>query len=192
MSKRNAPHFEVEVRPGFGLLLVTLVLVNALFNWSLVLRQVPGATPWEALNWGAGVTLLVLLGTVVHELGHVLVGALAGHRWVKAVLNGAGMGVVIEPTPIGWERVARSVGGPVAQLLAAAPLFLVAALTAPQGLGAAPLAVASVWWVGAMSNVFLACFNLLPLPGTDGLKAARGLREVRRAHRRLELASEQG
>ena len=170
--------FEVEVKPGFVVTMVGLVLVYALFNVVATIRIGEPVPILQSLNWGASVTLLVLFGTLFHELGHVLAGVVAGHQWTKAVLNGGGLGVVIEPKPQGWDRVLRSVAGPLAHFVFALPLLAVAVSVSPAGATSVAIAQTSLWWVAGVSNLFLAAFNLLPLPGFDGGKALDGLRDV--------------
>ncbi len=169
--------FEVEVKPGFVVTMVGLVVVYALFNVVATVRIGEAVPLVQSLNWGASVTVLVLLGTLFHEFGHVVAGILAGHHWTKAVLNGAGMGVVIEPKPHGWDRVVRSVAGPFAHFVFAVPLLAVAVSTTAAHSSVA-VAQTSIWWVAGVSTLFLAVFNLLPLPGFDGGKALDGLRDV--------------
>lgn len=179
MDDRAEREFEVVVKPGFLVTMACLVAVYGFYH-ALHTRAISGvASPLESLNWGAAVTVLILLGTLLHELGHVLAGMVAGHRWTKAVLNGAGLGVVIEPKPLGWERVARSLAGPFAHLVFSLPLLAVAALGSPTGRLTAVSAQTSVWWVAGVSSLFLALLNALPIPGFDGAKALAGLRDLR-------------
>lgn len=178
MTDRSEQEFEVVVRPGFPIMMACLVAVYTFFHVIASLRlgiEVPLA---ESLNWGAAVTVLILLGTLLHELGHVLAGLAAGHRWTGAVLNGAGLGVVIEPEPHGWHRVARSAAGPVMHLLFSVPLLAVAVAGTPAGPFDLPLAQTSLWWVAGVSSLFLAVLNALPIPGFDGAKVVVGVREV--------------
>ncbi len=178
MPDRPAPEFEVEVRPGFAVTMGALVVVYGAFHALISRRSGVHSSLPESLNWGAAVTVLILLGTLLHELGHVAAGLLAGHQWTKAVLNGAGLGVVIEPRPYGWQRILRSVAGPVVQLLFALPLLGIALATAPRS--GVPLAVAStsIWWVGGVGNLFLGVLNALPIPGLDGGKVVSGVRDL--------------
>jgi len=179
--------FEVTVTPGFAVTMAGLVAVYALFNVVATARVGAPVPLVQSLNWGASVTVLVLLGTLLHEFGHVLAGIAAGHRWTKAVLNGAGIGVVIEPKPHGWDRVLRSVAGPLAHFVFALPLLAVAVSTNPGGTNLA-IAQTSIWWVAGVSSLFLAAFNLLPVPGFDGGKAMDGLRDVL-GHRRRAVVT---
>ena len=178
MDDRSEREFEVVVKPGFLATMACLVVVYALYH-TLNTRQLgrPAAI-LESLNWGAAVTVLILLGTLLHELGHVAAGLAAGHRWTRAILNGAGLGVVIEPGPHGWHRVLRSLAGPLAHLLFAVPLLAVAVLGTPDGQLTVATAQTSIWWVGGVSTVFLAFVNALPIPGFDGAKVLTGVREL--------------
>jgi Zn-dependent protease len=176
--------FEVVVKPGFFATMASLVVVYAFFHVVNAGRAGIHASPAESLNWGASVTVLILFGTLLHELGHVAAGLAAGHRWTKAVLNGAGLGVVIEPRPHGWQRIVRSAAGPFVHLLFALVLLVVAALGSPIPVGAAA-ASTSVWWVAGVSTVFLGLLNALPLPGFDGAKIVAGIRDLRLGRRTL-------
>lgn len=179
MSVRPEPEFEVIVRPGFVVTMVSLVVVYAIFH-VFVTHRIGAPVPLaESLNWGASVTVLILLGTLLHELGHVVAGLAAGHRWTKAILNGAGLGVVIEPRPHGWHRILRSIAGPTVHLLFSFPLLLTAVAASPSGWLTVAAAETSVWWVGGASSLFLAVLNALPIPGFDGAKVLAGAREVR-------------
>lgn len=187
MDDRSDRNFEVEVKPGFALTMIGLVVVYAFFHTVATHRIGAPVSILESLNWGASVTVLVLFGTLFHELGHVFAGVLAGHQWTKAVLNGAGLGVVIEPKPRNWDRVLRSLSGPLAHLVFSVPLLVVAMSVSPLGQTSVAIAQTSIWWVGGVSSLFLAVFNLLPLPGFDGGKVLDGLRDVL-GHRRTVLA----
>jgi Zn-dependent protease len=171
-------NFEVEVRPGFAVSLALMVLAyTALYAYAGRLSALP--TPFtSSLNWAAGVVVLVLLGTTVHELGHVLAGAAVGHRWTKVILNGAGLGVVILPAPRGWHRITRSLTGPLVQVLVALPMLAALLLEGPGGYVAIRTGRYSVWWVAGASNLLLAAFNLLPFRGWDGGKVLAGISDV--------------
>lgn len=170
--------FEVVVKPGFlvtvSALMAAYTLLYVYLAW-LIGQQVSFA---EALNWATGVVILILLGTMLHELGHVVAGLAVGHRWTRLVLNGAGIGVVVQPVPYGWQRITRSLAGPIVQLLVSIPLLAVFYLELAAG---APVRTAqhSVWWVGGASNLVLALVNLLPVPGWDGGKVLAGIRDLR-------------
>lgn len=178
MSDRPAPEFEVEVRPGFAVTMGALVVVYGVYHGLMSRRIAVHPTLAESLNWGAAVTVLILLGTLLHELGHVAAGVLAGHRWTKAILNGAGLGVVIEPKPDGWNRIFRSLAGPVVQLLFALPLLGIALAASPSGRVTEVAATTSLWWVAGLGNLFLGVLNMLPIPGFDGAKVVDGVREL--------------
>ena len=186
MIDKSTPDFEVDVKPGFAVTMVGLVLAYTLFN-VVATQRIDAPVPLvQSLNWGASVTVLVLLGTMVHEMGHVLAGVAAGHKWTRAVLNGSGLGVVIEPRPRSRERVLRSVSGPLAQFLASLPVLAVAIAQSPSGLTSVAIAQTSIWWVAGASSLFLAVFNMLPLPGSDGGKVIDGLHEMAEERRRAD------
>lgn len=178
-----AREFEVVVKPGFaatigGLLLVYLALYA--YAADFVSRPVPFA---GALNWATGVVILVLLGSLLHELGHVAVGLLHGHRWTRFVLSGGGIAAVIDPEPRGGQRVARSLAGPAVQALVSIPLLSLAGFDTLLGGGAQPGVGHSMWWVGGVSNLVLALVNLLPVRGWDGGEVLAGIRELRAERR---------
>lgn len=188
MSDQPGREFEVVVKPGFAVTMACLVVV---YTWYHVLttHRIGAPVPLlESLNWGAAVTVLILFGTLLHELGHVAAALAAGHQWTKAILNGAGLGVVIEPKPRGWDRLLRSAAGPFAHLLFALPLLTVAFVGSPSGYISVAEASTSIWWVGGFSSLFLAVLNALPIPGFDGAKVLEGVRDVR-GHRRALVSS---
>lgn len=123
MSYSPEPEFEMVVKPGFLVTLASLVNVYTM-SYAFVGRA-PGQPLHlpEALNWAAGVVVLILLGTAVHEFGHVTAAAVVGHRWTKVVLNGIGLGVSMKPVPYGWHRITRSLAGPLVQLAIAVPML---------------------------------------------------------------------
>lgn len=169
--------FEVVVKLGFLVTIVALVLAyTALYMVAGALTTRTAPFP-EALNWSAGVVILILLGTVFHELGHVIAGLALGHRWTKVVLNGAGLGVGISPSPTGWHRVIRSLAGPLVQVAIAIPLLAMVNLE-PAASSTDGVFQYSVWWAGGASNLVLAVINLMPFPRWDGGHALAGLREA--------------
>lgn len=171
------PEFEVVVAPN-----IVATLTGLLVGYALVFAagaRVTGqpAGFYEALNWAAGVVVLVLLGHVVHELGHVAAAAAVGHRWTKVMINGVGLGVVFRPEPHGWQRVSRAIAGPLAHLAVAVPQLATFLLETAEPLNART-AVYSAWWVAGASNLLVALVSLLPVPAWDGGKVVAGLREV--------------
>ncbi|MCL4722282.1 MAG: M50 family metallopeptidase [Gammaproteobacteria bacterium] len=171
--------FEVVVKPSF-LVTVSALLLSYALLYSLVTWI--GGQPAqfaETLNWATGVVILIMLGTMLHELGHVVAGLAVGHRWTKLVLDGAGIGVGMSPAPHGWHRITRSLAGPLVQLLVSVPLLAVVYVEWAAGV---PVLTPqhSMWWVGGMSNLVLAVICLLPVPAWDGGKAISGVRDLRR------------
>lgn len=180
MSNPPQADFEVDVRPSFAVVLAALVLIyTALY---LFAGQLTGehTTFAMALNWAAGVVVLVLLGILMHELGHVGVAAAAGQRWTRVILDRSGLAVVIQPGQPGWPAVLRSLAGPAVQLLLALPMLATLYLEDP----GVPLTLRtgahSFWWVAGASNVLIALANLLPVSSWDGGQALAGIREARR------------
>lgn len=177
MSNPPEADFEVVVRPGFAVMLACLVLVyTGLYLFAGQLAG-EGTTFPMALNWAAGVVVLVLLGILMHELGHVGVAAAAGQRWTRVVLDRSGLGVVIQPGPSGWSSVLRSLAGPVVQLVVALPMLATLYLDDPAGPLTLRNGVHSLWWVAGASNIVIALANLLPVRSWDGGEALAGVRE---------------
>lgn len=178
MSNPPEADFEVVVRPGFAVVLACLVLVfTGLYMFAGQLAGESTTFPM-ALNWSAGVVVLVLLGIMLHELGHVAVAASRGQRWTRVILDRSGLAVVIQPGAPGWPRVIRSLAGPAVQLVVALPMVATVFLEDP----ALPLTLRmgahSFWWVAGASNVLIALVNLLPVRSWDGGQALAGIREA--------------
>jgi len=172
--------FEVVVRPGFAVVLACLVLVyTGLYLFAGQLAG-EGTTFPMALNWAAGVVVLVLLGILMHELGHVAVAAARGQRWTRVILDRSGLGVVIQPGLPGWPRVFRSLAGPVVQLVVALPMLATLYLEGPSGPLTLRTGAHSFWWVAGASNIVIAVANLFPVRSWDGGEALAGIREARR------------
>jgi len=171
--------FEVVVRPGFAVMLATLVLFyTGLYLFAGRLAGEPTSFPM-ALNWAAGVVVLVLLGIMLHELGHVAVAAARGERWTRVILNRSGLDVVIQQGARGWPSVLRSLAGPVVQLVAALPMLATVFLENPSTPLTLRTGAHSFWWVAGVSNVVIALASLLPVRDWDGRQVLVGIREAR-------------
>lgn len=141
----------------------------------------PSRAIW--LRWGGGpmFAVLVLLSTVLHELGHVVAAVRAGHRWAAASVTWFGMSVTIEPTnPAGWDRISRSAAGPavqvVAGLLMTIPMYL-EPWNDPQALAAG----FSWWpvWLAGIISAGVALANLIPVRNLDGAKIIAGIKQLK-------------
>ena len=172
--------FDVVVRPGFAVVLACLVLVYTGLYLFAGQMAGEGTTFPMALNWAAGVVVLVLLGILMHELGHVAVAAARGQRWTRVILDRSGLGVVIQHGLPGWPSVLRSLAGPVVQLIVALPMLATLLLEDPSIPLTLRTGAHSFWWVAGASNVAVALVNLLPVRGWDGGQALAGIREARR------------
>lgn len=144
-----------------------------------------GWSPAEMVLSSVAGTLLLLATVLVHEAGHVVAAELVGHRWVLARLGGWGVSVGLEPdNPRGWDRITRSIAGPAAQIICAAPLAFTILLEPifrdPPVL--MPFQYLTLWFPGLL-GVGIGLANLLPLPGFDGAKVAAGVRDLWDAHR---------
>lgn len=178
MSGPPEDDFEVVVRPSFALVLALLLMVYTALH-AFAGRTAGQPAQFEvSLNWAAGVVVLVLLGTTLHELGHVLAAVAVGHRWTKVVLNAAGLGVAIQPHPHGWHRITRSLAGPLVQVLVALPMLAAVLLEGPGGQVGISTGRHSVWWVAGASNLLLAVVNLMPFRGLDGGKVLAGIGDL--------------
>jgi Zn-dependent protease len=170
--------FEVVVRPGFAVVFASLVLVyTGLYLFAGQLAGEGTSFPM-ALNWAAGVVVLLLLGIMLHELGHVAVAAARGQRWTRVVLDRSGLGVVIQPGAPGWPSVMRSLSGPVVQLVVALPMLSTLYLEDPLLPLSLRTSAHSFWWVAGVSNVLIALASLVPVRSWDGGQALVGIREA--------------
>ncbi len=155
----------------------SVLLIAALFAWSLAGSILPGLVPGLAPStyWLAAVvaTGLFLGSLLAHEVGHALVARRAGLR-VRGItlwLLGGVAQLEDEPASPGDDlRVA--IVGPAISLALAVGFGVAAAGLAL--LGAPALAVAVLGWL-AVGNVALAVFNLIPAAPLDGGRVLRAL-----------------
>ncbi len=155
----------------------SVLLIAALFAWSLAGSILPGLVPGLAPStyWLAAVvaTGLFLGSLLAHEVGHALVARRAGLR-VRGItlwLLGGVAQLEDEPASPGDDlRVA--IVGPAISLALAAGFGVAAAGLALLGVPA--LAVAVLGWL-AVGNVALAVFNLIPAAPLDGGRVLRAL-----------------
>lgn len=139
--------FRVEIRPGF---LLFLVLVVLLYGGSQGL-------------WAAG---SIAVFTLIHELGHATAARATGSHAEISLDFLAGYASYVPRRPLTrWERAGIAVAGATAQFTSAVVVLLL--------LGANPLsradiaandATISIWWAG----IALAVVNLIPILPLDG------------------------
>ena len=139
--------FRVEIRPGFLLFLVIVVL---LYGGSQGL-------------WAAG---SIAVFTLIHELGHAAAARATGSYAEISLDFLAGYASYVPRRPLTrWERAGIAVAGATAQFTAAVVVLLL--------LGANPFsradialsdATISIWWAG----IALAVVNLIPILPLDG------------------------
>lgn len=150
------------------------------FSFRLALLALGPPLPLSSLVYDAGLfTVAVALGTVVHALGHVIGGHLV-HRPMDELLFTATRGVnrytgdqSLYPASV---HLARALGGPLLNLLAAALLLALAQGLAPGSLSPALIRLAGV-------NLFIGAGAFLPLPSVDGEVIWRELLRLLRPHR---------
>jgi Zn-dependent protease len=139
--------FRVEIRPGF---LLFLVLVVLLYGGSQGL-------------WAAG---SIAVFTLIHELGHATAARATGSHAEISLDFLAGYASYVPRRPLTrWERAGIAVAGATAQFTSAVVVLLL--------LGANPFsradiaandATISIWWAG----IALAVVNLIPILPLDG------------------------
>ncbi|MBK6516982.1 MAG: M50 family metallopeptidase [Polyangiaceae bacterium] len=150
-------------------------------HWSLPL----GALFFGRFGWVPGFWLAFALVILVHELGHALVVRLTGNTVVHVLVHGLGGECRWDGDPTRLERACIAWGGVWAQLVLAAVAFTLLLIAPPSSLFTAELLHGLTW-----SNLFLAAFNLIPIPPFDGAEAWKlpGLLRERWRKRRLKTA----
>jgi Zn-dependent protease len=155
----------------------SVLLIAALFAWSLASGILPGLVPGLAPSayWFAGVvaTGLFLGSLLAHEVGHAVVAQRAGLRVRSITLWMLGGVAQLEDEPASpGDDLRVAIVGPAISLGLAAGFGVAAAALA--ALGVPTLAVAVFGWL-ALSNVALAVFNLIPAAPLDGGRVLRAL-----------------
>lgn len=139
--------FRVEVRPGF---LIFLLLVVVLYGGSQGL-------------WAAG---SIAVFTVIHELGHASAARATGSHAEISLDFLAGYASYVPRRKLSrWERAGIAVAGAAAQFTSAVVvLLLMGANPFSRDDITASYATISIWWAG----VVLAVVNLIPILPLDG------------------------
>lgn len=154
---------------------LTIILVSHLF-WvvlSIVLHEL--AHGWTAV-WQGDDTPVRMHRLTLNPLVHM-----GGWSFVWLLLVGIAWGSMpIDPSRFRWRRRGRAVvaaAGPAMNLLLVLVALLGLALWIRFSRASDPLFsnVAACLFVGAEINVFLAVFNLLPIPPLDGAEILAGL-----------------
>lgn len=153
----------------------SVLVILALFTWSLAGYSLPAAAPGHApaTYWlaGFGGALLLLASLLAHELAHALVASRAGLE-VKGVtlwLFGGVASLGGEAKKPGADFRIAAVGPATSLALAAASAGVAAALDA---LAVAHILVSVAWWL-AGTNLVLGLFNLIPGAPLDGGRILR-------------------
>ena len=125
---------------------------------------------------GPLVCALVVLSLLLHELGHIAGAKFLGVRVSSLGFNFSGTYIRRAPAPSPWAEMAIAGSGPIVSLLLGSACYL--AFYRAQG---------QIWEWLAQANIVIGFFNLLPIPGADGLRMLtsflHGLsRLVRAAH----------
>jgi Zn-dependent protease len=155
----------------------SVLLIAALFAWSLAGSILPGLAPGLAPSayWlaGAVATGLFLGSLLAHEVGHALVARRAGLRVRGITLWLLGGVAQLEDEPASPRDDLRvAIVGPAVSLALAVGFGVAAAGLA--ALGVPSLVVAALGWL-AVANVALAVFNLIPAAPLDGGRVLRAL-----------------
>lgn len=148
-----------------GILLSVVFVIS--YQWSL----------WLAF-------IVVAIGLIIHELGHKFVGVFLGMDEIHFMLSPLGIaagflsgaligqalvtpgGVTYDMRENSRDRFLMGLGGPAANMLLFG-VFMLISMTAPFTVGVADGEV-NVWLAAALVNLYLALFNLLPIPMFDG------------------------
>jgi Zn-dependent protease len=154
-------------------LLITVVLIAGGLAQNRFSIDAPGYSGTAYLAAGVLTALGLLLGVLLHELGHAVVA-----RWRNLAVDGITLGWMG-----GVTRLEGDTTTPANELLVAGIGPLVSALVggalllgrlAALALGAGSLTDAALGWLGAI-NIALAVFNLLPAAPLDGGKVLHSL-----------------
>jgi len=157
-----------------------LILIWAAFQFGV------GRANWaEGILFGIVFTLLLFLGVVLHELAHSLVAVQFGAHVEEIVLlplGGVARMASLPERP--WQELLMALAGPVLSGLIGAGLAVVVLLLFPLrvwlDLFRAPAVGATLRWAYllpylALTNLFLAGFNLVPAFPMDGGRVLRAL-----------------
>ena len=150
--------------------------------------QPGGGLRWTQVQWWSGISMLLFLFVLIHELGHALTARARGVRAEKIVLFPLGGGALIPEEPERtFDQVLIYFAGPLANILLAAlalPLLLWQANGAyllrfymnPFGnLVVAPTLTEQLLGITLAVNAVLAVGNLLPAYPLDGGRILRAL-----------------
>ena len=149
--------------------------IVALIAWGLASGTLPELAPGysTAEYWIAGsvTAVLFLAGLLAHELSHSLVAIRRGIHVRDISLWLLGGIATIEDEPEVRRTNSRiALAGPATSIALGVAALLVAPVA--DGLGGAPLFVATVAWLGSI-NLVLAVFNLAPVGPLDGGRVLR-------------------
>ncbi len=149
--------FPVQVRPGFMLLLVLVVVING-----------PELGVWLAL--------FLALFTLLHELGHAVAARATGAR-AEIALDFLYGYASFRPTRElkRWERAGISLAGPATQIVISVVALRLTGITSLRPDGSWSAAQIGLWWAGPVIGLV----NLVPvLPFDGGNIAEAGLDRI--------------
>lgn len=154
----------------------TWFLIFVILTWQIADGFLPRAVPGQpaTLYWiyGISVILVFFLSLLFHEISHSVVARKFDTTIKRINLSFFGGAAQMEKMP----KTAKSefwmaLAGPLSSLVAAAIFYAMFEVTA----GVFPkLLLACFWWL-AVTNVFLAVFNILPIFPMDGGRALRSV-----------------
>ena len=149
--------FPVQVRPGFMLLLVLVIVING-----------PERGVWLAL--------FLALFTLLHELGHALAARATGARAEIALDFLYGYASFVPTRELKrWERAGISLAGPATQIVISVIALRLTGITSLRPQESWSAAQLGLWWAGPVIGLV----NLVPvLPFDGGNIAEAGLDRV--------------
>lgn len=125
-----------------------------------------GAFLFGGFGWNPGFWVAFVIVVLFHELGHAAMVRATGHTVADVDVHGAGGECSWDGDPTRLQRAVIAWGGVWAQLAVALAAFIVTLTLTIESSFVAQMLVGLVRW-----NLFMAAFNLLPIPPLDGAEA---------------------
>ena len=150
-------------------------------HWTIPL----GGFVFGGFAFRPGFWLAFLIVVLIHEVGHAAIVRATGHQVLGVDVHGAGGVCHWDGDGTRMDRALIAWGGVWAQLALALGAFIVSVFVIPATPFAADFMSGLVRW-----NLFMAAFNLLPIPPFDGAEAWKlpGLLRQRWQSRRARSA----